>query len=206
MKCSTFNLSTLKFVDDTALDKKIFGVKPHPELVAQSVRVYLSNQRQRSAATKTRSQVKVTGRKVWKQKGTGRARHGDRSAPIFIGGARAHGPRNILPKPKSIGKTQRRLALLSALSQKLKDKQVIILTQTIKIKPKTKLIFQAIIQATKTDSPNALIVLDKLSAPIFQGGKNLPKVKFTQSHQLHPYPILKHKFLLIDQQVLKTLK
>ena len=71
---------------------KFFNAKVNQALMTQAVRVYLSNQRQTPAQTKSRSQVKVTKSKIWRQKGTGRARHGSKNAPIFVGGAKAHGP------------------------------------------------------------------------------------------------------------------
>src|SRR3989338_4775942 len=75
------------------LPKEIFAVTVSPKLIAQAARVYSANQRQSSAKTKTRGEVTGSRRKVWRQKGTGRARHGDRYAPIFVGGGIAHGPR-----------------------------------------------------------------------------------------------------------------
>ncbi|MEO1943924.1 MAG: 50S ribosomal protein L4, partial [Candidatus Thioglobus sp.] len=69
------------------LKKEIFEVKVNEPLMTQAVKVYLSNQRQAPAKTKSRGEVKVTKKKVWRQKGTGRARHGSRNAPIFVGGA-----------------------------------------------------------------------------------------------------------------------
>ena len=81
-----------KKVKSLKVSGKIFGAKVNPSLVNQAVRVYLSNQRQASARTKSRGEVKVTKAKIWRQKGTGRARHGSRNAPIFVGGAKAHGP------------------------------------------------------------------------------------------------------------------
>ena len=76
-----------KKVKSLKVSGKIFGAKVNPSLVNQAVRVYLSNQRQASARTKSRGEVQVTKAKIWRQKGTGRARHGSRNAPIFVGGA-----------------------------------------------------------------------------------------------------------------------
>src|SRR3989344_4073637 len=74
------------------LPVKVFGVKADPALLAQAVRIYLGNQRKSSAKTKTRAEVEGSTRKIYRQKGTGRARHGSIRAPIFVGGGIAHGP------------------------------------------------------------------------------------------------------------------
>ena len=80
-----------KKTSTTSVKKKFFEAKINSSLMAQAIRVYLSNQRQAPAKTKSRGEVKVTKKKVWRQKGTGRARHGSRNAPIFVGGGKAHG-------------------------------------------------------------------------------------------------------------------
>src|SRR3989337_4392523 len=84
-----------KKVDTMTLPKEIFGLPDNPNLMAQAIRVYLANQHQGSKKTLTRGEVNRTTAKVWKQKGTGRARHGSRKAPIFVGGGIAHGPRGV---------------------------------------------------------------------------------------------------------------
>ncbi len=99
------------------LPTDIFGAKPNKTLIAQAVRVYLANQRQGNASTKTRNEVVGSTRKIYRQKGTGRARHGALKAPIFVGGGIAHGPRPhsfTMDFPKKMKKA----ALISALSDK----------------------------------------------------------------------------------------
>lgn len=99
------------------LPSEVFGANPNKILIAQAVRVYLANQRQGNASTKTRSEVVGSTRKIYRQKGTGRARHGALKAPIFVGGGIAFGPR---PHDFSMEfpKKMRRQALISALSEK----------------------------------------------------------------------------------------
>lgn len=99
------------------LPVEIFGAKPNKSLVAQAVRVYLANQRQGNASTQTRGEVTGSTRKIYRQKGTGRARHGALKAPIFVGGGIAHGPHPhdfTLDFPKKM----RKAALIAALSEK----------------------------------------------------------------------------------------
>ena len=99
------------------LPEAVFGAKPNKALIAQAVRVYLANQRQGNAATKTRGEVIGTTKKIYRQKGTGRARHGAAKAPIFVGGGVAHGPH---PHDFSMEfpKKMKQKALISALSEK----------------------------------------------------------------------------------------
>ncbi len=102
------------------LPSEIFGVIPNKALISQAVRVYLANQRQGNASTQTRGEVIGSTRKIYRQKGTGRARHGAIKAPIFVGGGVAHGPH-----PHDFGldfpKKMRKAALISALSQKAQE-------------------------------------------------------------------------------------
>lgn len=103
-----------------ALSEEVFGVEPNKALIAQAVRVYLANQRQGNASTKTRSDVTGSTRKIYRQKGTGRARHGAIKAPIFVGGGVAHGPHPhdfSLKMPVKM----RKKALISALSKKAQE-------------------------------------------------------------------------------------
>ena len=127
-----------KKIGRVQLPKEIFEAKINKILMAQAVRVYLANQRKARAKTKDRSQVRGSGRKIYRQKGTGRARHADRYAPIFVGGGRAHGPQGLSPRHLKMPKKMRRLALFSALTSQLKEKKITVIDDLTKIEPKTK--------------------------------------------------------------------
>src|SRR3990167_4064766 len=120
------------------LPKEQFGVNASPSLLAQAVRIFLSNQRRAAAKTKTRAEVAKTTAKMYKQKGTGRARHGSYAAPIFVGGGVAHGPSGEQNYKMSLPVKMRRLALLGALSAKAEAKQVMVVTGCEKASGKTK--------------------------------------------------------------------
>ncbi len=94
----------------------LFGAPVNKALLSQAIRVYLSNARQGTSKVKTRSEVNLTKRKMYKQKGTGNARHGAQSAPIFVGGGVAHGPKGIENWDRSLSRTMKAKALISALS------------------------------------------------------------------------------------------
>src|SRR3990170_3346380 len=119
------------------LPKEQFGVNASPSLLAQAVRIFLSNQRRAAAKTKTRAEVAKTTAKMYKQKGTGRARHGSYAAPIFVGGGVAHGPTGEQNYTSKMPKKMKKLAIESAFSDRAKDKKVVIV-HTDKMEGKTK--------------------------------------------------------------------
>jgi len=108
------------------LPEEVFGVKVNKTLMAQAVRVYLANQRQGTQSTKTRGEVRGSTRKIYRQKGTGKARHGGVRAPIFVGGGVAFAPK---PRDHSLKMPQkmRKGALASALTQQLKKEKIVVL-------------------------------------------------------------------------------
>src|SRR3989339_2278990 len=120
------------------LPEKIFGAKVKPIVMAQAVRVYLSNQRKALAKTKTRADVAKTTAKMFKQKGTGRARHGSYAAPIFVGGGVAHGPSGEQNYKLSLSSKMRKLALLGALSAKASAHEIMVIEGSDKATGKTK--------------------------------------------------------------------
>src|SRR5579885_383385 len=126
-----------------SLPHVIFGEKVNKQLLAQAVRVYLANKRQGTVSTKTRGEVDGSTRKIYRQKGTGRARHGSVRAPIFVHGGVVHGPK---PRDYSLNlpKKMRRKALFSALSAKLQDGQIKVVAGFEKLEPKTKAFISAI--------------------------------------------------------------
>src|SRR5882724_11511103 len=126
-----------KVAEKVTVPAAIFGEKVNKTLLAQAVRVYLANKRQGNASTKTRGEVDGSTRKIYRQKGTGKARHGSVRAPIFVHGGVVFGP-----KPRdfslSLPKKMKRKALFSALSAKLQGKELIVVSSLETITPKTK--------------------------------------------------------------------
>ncbi len=119
------------------LPEGIFGVEPHPAALHAYVKMYRSNQRQGTAKTKTRAEVRGGGAKPWRQKGTGRARAGSNTSPIWVGGGRAFGPRPRDHREK-LPRKIRRLALLSALSLKAQAGAIHVWDRQEMDAPKTK--------------------------------------------------------------------
>lgn len=203
------------------LPREIFAAKINKILMAQAVRVYLQNQRQGTVSTKTRGEVLGSRRKIWRQKGTGRARHGDRYAPIFVGGGIAHGP-----KPRNfnfkMSKKMRRGALFSALTSKLKDKAIVVLEGLEKIKPKTKEMMR-VMSKLKTPSliggspqrrqsskqklkTKILLVLPNKIDNIIRAGRNIKNLDLQPVNLLNTYQILNHEVLIIMKEAIPVFK
>ncbi len=201
-----------------ALPKEIFGAKINQPLMAQAVRVYLANQRQGSANTKTRGEVLLTTAKWYRQKGTGRARHGAKSAPIFVGGGVAHGPR-VRDFSLSLPQKMRKAALLSALSLKAKEGDVKVLSGLTKIEPKTRPIAQMIAKVTDDSSKGrsasgrkgkSKVLLVTSGVPkdlpnIYRAAGNIENVEILNAKLLNTYEVLKHKNLLFMKESIEVL-
>lgn len=182
-----------------ALPAKVFGVEANPALLAAAVRVYLGNQRRALAKTKTRSGVAGSTRKIWKQKGTGRARHGSIRAPIFVGGGVAHGPTGKQNYRRQLPQSMRRLALLGALSAKAADKRVLVLADPDKSSGKTGQV------AWMADGASLLVIstptLDKFNRSV----RNLYRVDVAHANNLSAYQVLAHQRLVVAAPALETL-
>lgn len=188
------------------LPRELFKVSISPKLLAQYVRVYLANQRQGTVATKTRGEVVGSTRKIYRQKGTGRARHGDIKAPIFVGGGVAHGPK---PRDYSLAltKKQRRKALVGALTLKLKEGNILALSSTaLKITPKTK-IMAKFLDSLKLYSKKILFILPKIEkSNLRRAGQNIPKISFIDVASLNAYKILSEDKIIFLEDVLPVLQ
>lgn len=181
-------------VGDIELNDDIFGVEINTYAVHQVVRNYLNNQRQGTQSALTRSEVSGGGRKPWRQKGTGRARQGSTRSPQWYKGGVV-----FAPKPRdygfSVNKKIRRLAMKSALTDKLNEKSIIVLDELAFDAPKTKDMV-AVLGALKV-STKALIVTDGASKNVYMSARNIPGVDATTSTTLNVYDILNHdKFII----------
>ncbi len=189
-----------------SLPEDVFGVKINKPLMAQAVRVYLANQRQGTHSTKTRGEVNLSTRKIYKQKGTGRARHGAASAPIFVKGGVAFGPK---PRDYSLKLPQKmkKAALYSALSQKVKDGDVIVVSGLSKIEPKTK--FMDVLVKKISNGRKSLLVTSsdpKDLESVYRAGRNLKNLEMSQARLLNTYEVLKYKNVIFMKESLEAIK
>ncbi len=189
-----------------ALPKEVFGQKVNKELLAQAVRVYTTNQKKLLANTKTRGEVEGSTAKIYRQKGTGRARHGAVRAPIFVGGGIVFGPkfRKVrLDLPKKMKKS----ALMSALSSKALDKSVMGVSGIEKAAGKTKEIVRLLnkIAGEEKKLTSTLIVTAEKTDNVVRAVRNIPSVTSLPANLLNAYEVLKHDLLLITKEAVEKL-
>lgn len=182
------------------LPGEVFGEKINKPLMAQAVRVYLANQRQGGAHTKTRGQVQGSTRKIYKQKGTGKARHGSIRAHIFVGGGVVFGPVThdfTLVMPAKM----KRKALVSALTSQLQDGNVIVVDGLADLKPKTK--FMATALASVVADTRLLLVLAKDSEIVARTARNIEGVDTMPVSNLTTYDVLTHQKIVFMKDAIK---
>ncbi len=184
------------------LPEEVFGAKINSILMAQAVRVYLTNQRQGSANTQTRGEVDGSTRKIYRQKGTGRARHGGVRAPIFVGGGVAHGPK-AKDYELSLSKKMKKAAVLSALSQMAKDGKIRVVAGWEAIEPKTKVAATAFAGMGLSEK-KALLVMPKHTENVFKAARNIEKVKVTAAALLTTYDILNAGTLVLMKETIES--
>jgi large subunit ribosomal protein L4 len=194
--------SSGKKVSQVDLNDEIFNVPVKKSVLHEVVTMQLANRRAGTASTKHRSDITGSGRKLFRQKGTGRARRGNIKSPLLRGGGVAFGP-----KPKTWGfkvpKKVKKLALKMALSSKFKDDDILILDQFELEKIKTKAFSEI---AGKLNMENALIVIDQQNENLELSSRNLPQFKVMRFEGLNVYDILKHRTLVLLEASVKAIE
>jgi large subunit ribosomal protein L4 len=187
---------------EITLEKSVFGVKVPSSLLAQAVRIHLSNQRSGSASTKGRGEVEGSTRKIYKQKGTGNARHGGIRAPIFVGGGIAFGP-----KPHSFRlkfpDSMKKQSLRGALSMKHAQNELFIVADSKDLPHKTRemaSLFETIGIVGKT-----LFVTPKSSEETVRAVRNLKNVDVLGAEDVHTYALIAHKTVVCTKDSLSIL-
>lgn len=200
MKVNVYSIKGVK-VDTINLPKQ-FSQKENTKLLAQAIHVYQARAHPGLSKVKTRGEVALTTQKAYRQKGTGRARHGAKSAPIFVGGGVAHGPTG-LKRQLSLTKNLRRSALASALSLKAKNDEIVVVSGISKLK-KTKeaaTLLQKIAKATKSKKDKKFtFVLSGSSLEAKLALRNLGNAAFVRFDELNAYTVYFGGTLLIDKE------
>ncbi|TSC65694.1 MAG: large subunit ribosomal protein L4 [Microgenomates group bacterium Gr01-1014_80] len=190
-----------------ALPKEIFGKEVNKKLLAQALRVYMTNQKNVTASTKTRGEVRGSTAKIQRQKGTGKARHGSIRAPIFVGGGIVFGP-----KPRQVRlelpQKMRKAALLSALSAKAGDKGIFGVSGLEKATGKTKEMAGLVkkIRGIGEIKGSALIVIAEKADKVVRGVRNIPGVNVMPANQINAYEVLRHQMLLITKEAVEGIR
>lgn len=189
-------------VGEITLRDDVFGLEPNVPLMHEAVRMHLANRRQGTHSTKTRGEVSGGGRKPWRQKGTGRARHGSIRSPLWRHGGVVFGP-----KPREYGfqmpRKARRLALRSALSAKVRDGELVVVDRLTLAEPKTR-VMAGVLRNLKA-GPKPLIVMAEKDPNVVLAARNLPGVRLLPADALSVYSVLdSHRLVMTREAVARV--
>lgn len=185
------------------LPAEIFDLEMNSDLIHQAVIAQTANQRQVLAHTKDRGEVRGGGKKPWRQKGTGRARHGSIRSPLWKGGGITFGPTKERVFKKKINRKMKRKALFMVLSTKAKNNQIIILEELKIEQPKTKEMIKLIDKLIPEKKRNLLIIADDLK--IIRAAKNISGIKILKPNNINILDLLKYKYLLMPKQIIEMI-
>ena len=184
-------------VGDIELDDRVFNQKINEDAVHQVVNAQLASIRQGTASTKTRGEVNGGGRKPWRQKGTGRARHGSIRSPLWVGGGIIFGP-----KPRSyqqkINKKVKKLALRSILTDKLNHESILVVDDIQFEQPKTKQVVE-LLARLKLEGKKVIIVIPEKDANLYLSARNIPGVKTLLVEALNAYDLLNNDCIVMTE-------
>ena len=199
MNLDVYNLDNAK-VGEVAVSEEVFGAEVKPHLHFEVVKWQLARRRAGTHKAKTRSEISLTGQKLYRQKGTGNARHGNKRSHIFVGGGVAHGPQ---PRDYSykLPKKMKRGALRSALSQKLAEGRLKVVDAFDLSEPKTRVALQHL---SKLDATNALVV-DVDNHTLKLSVRNLPSAKFVPSVAVNVRDLIHYDNLVITRRAIEAI-
>ncbi|MFY9462331.1 MAG: 50S ribosomal protein L4 [Candidatus Sungiibacteriota bacterium] len=194
------------------LPDKVFALPWNADLVHQVATSQEANKRQNVAHAKGRSEVRGGGRKPWRQKGTGRARHGSIRSPLWKGGGVTHGPLKEKNYKKKINKKMASAALATVLSAKIRDKELLILDGIAVQAPKTKEAasivknLSKIAGFTELVSKSAMLALPELDGNLMRAFRNLPNLNTEEARNITALDLLSHKYVIMPRAAIEILK
>ena len=203
MKIDKLNLDGRK--DSIEVLDKIFSAKINHKLVSNVIYKTNANYKGRHAKTKQRNEITGSTAKIYAQKGTGNARHGSRKAPLFVAGGVAHGPKGELAyKKRKLNKSEKKLSVASLISEKLKNNDLIVMSDFKSEIKKTKEMFSIV---KKFEIINSLVVLDKSSKDLIEKSlRNIPNIKVTDVNHFSSYDLIKYKKIVFTESSVKELE
>ena len=203
MKIDKLNLNGKK--DSIEVLDKIFSGKINKKIVSSVIYKTNSNYKGRHAKTKQKNEIIGSTAKIYAQKGTGNARHASRKAPIFVGGGVAHGPKGQSKyKKRNLNKSEKKLSIISIISEKNKDKKLIVFNDFTNEIKKTKEMNSIL---KKFDAVNALMILDKISKDkIFKSSRNIQNIKVTDINHFSAYDLIKYNKIVLTETSVKELE
>ncbi len=185
------------------LDEAVFGIEPRDTLIYEDVRAYLAHQRQGTAKTKGRSEVRGGGRKAYRQKGTGNARRGTLRSPLLKGGGTVFGPR---PRKYSIrlSKKMKELARKSALTYKAREEAILVVDELSFEQPKTS-VFATMLDSLKLSGKKILVLTEATNINAYKSGRNIPGVTIMEANKPATYEILHADVILFTEAAVDVL-
>ncbi len=189
-------------ISQLELAEDVFSVPVKSSVLHEVVTMQLANRRSGTASVKHRSDVRGSGRKLFRQKGTGRARRGDIKSPLLRGGGVVFGPDGRIYTQKVLKKV-RKLALKMALSSKVLENELMVLDQLKLDQVKTKE-FVSVLDALKLN--NALIVTENKNEHLELSARNVPHIKILRTEGLNVYDILKYRILVLLEPAVKNIE
>lgn len=186
------------------IDDSLLG-KSNPVLLAQAVRVYTSNSHQKTSRVKTRGEVVGSTKKIYRQKGTGNARHGAKYTPIFVGGGIAHGPKGVRPANLSLPKHMRRRALASALLDKLQSGAISGLSGVKDFSGKTSSAVKLLSAIALHPQNSVLVVTQGKATPLYQAINNLQGVNMKRASLVNVLDLVSSSHLVVTKKALATI-
>jgi len=202
-KVKVYNIEG-KETGEIELSKRIFDLKINDNLVHQAVVAQGANSREAHAHTKNRGEVRGGGKKPWKQKGLGKARHGSIRSPIWKGGGIVFGPRPDRNFSMKINKKMKMRALFMVLSGKLRDNEIVVVENFDLEKSSTKKMQNILNKLPLTGK--VVISLDKKNEKIINSAKNIPYVSFVASNSLNVVDLLSNKTLLLNKEAINDIE
>jgi large subunit ribosomal protein L4 len=202
MKAPIYNLNA-ENLGEIELPENIFNVKIKPHLIWEVVKMYMANNRQGTHSAKNRSEVKGSRRKIWAQKHTGRARHGDRYAPIFVGGGQAHAvkPRDY---SYSLPKKAIKLSLKMALSDRAKENRIIIFENFDLNEIKTKRIYE-MIKKLNLENKKLLFVPSDYNRNFYLSARNIEKTNIKPAMEFNTLDVIDSEYVLLEKASIEKL-
>lgn len=183
----------------------VFARKWNDDLVHQVLSAQLANRRRNLAHTKGRGEVRGGGKKPWRQKGTGRARHGSIRSPIWIGGGVTHGPTKEKIYAKKINKKMRRAAIFAVLTRKLEEGFLKFVDSLELDSPKSRL-FAALLKKIGGGAKSALVIPSVGSKNIYRAAANVPGALALDPRSLNVYDLLRYQLVLMDKNAVETIE
>jgi large subunit ribosomal protein L4 len=192
-------------VDELELSEKVFGITPNIAVLHQVVTAQLVNRRQGNASTKTRSEVSGGNKKPYRQKGTGRARQGSTRSPQFRHGGVVWGPKPH-PYHRDVPKKMRRLAIRSALSDKVANQSLVVIDKLSLEEPRTKEMLGILNQLPSREGKRVLMMLPRRDEHVALSTRNIPTAKVQHVCAINVVELLKHDYVIMPVETVRWIE